>query len=95
MKDPWSIIIKPVVTEKSYQEKELVEPKYEFEVQLKSNKQEIKKAVEQAFGVKVKKVNTIKVKGSPRRVRSFRYGRTSQWKKAIVTLESGNKIDLI
>ncbi len=95
MRDPWSILIKPVITEKSYQSAELAEPKYEFKVRMDSNKQEVKKAVEQAFNVAVKKVNVIRVKGHPRRVRSARYGRTSQWKKAIVTLESGNKIDLI
>ncbi len=95
MKDPWTILIKPIITEKSYKEAELTEPKYEFEVQLHSNKPEIKKAVEQAFGVKVKSVNTVKVKGSPRRLRSRQYGRTSQWKKAIVTLQPGYKIELI
>lgn len=94
MRDPWSILIKPIITEKSYQEAGREEPKYEFKVRLDSNKQEIKKAVEQAFSVKVKKVNVMRVKGSPRRVRSPFYGKTSQWKKAIVTLESGYKIDL-
>ncbi|MCD6384231.1 50S ribosomal protein L23 [Candidatus Sumerlaeota bacterium] len=94
MRDPWSILIKPIITEKSYQEASGEEPKYEFKVRLDSNKQEIKKAVEQAFSVKVKKVNVMRIKGSPRRVRSPLYGKTSQWKKAIVTLESGHKIDL-
>ena len=95
MRDPWSILIKPVITEKSYQSAELAEPKYEFKVRLDTNKQEVKKAVEQAFNVKVKKVNVVRVKGGPRRVRSATYGRTSQWKKVIVTLQTGNKIDFI
>jgi large subunit ribosomal protein L23 len=95
MRDPWNILIKPVITEKSYQSAELPEPKYEFKVRLDTNKQEVKKAIEQAFSVKVKQVNIMKVKGAPRRVRSAQYGRTPIWKKAIVTLEQGNKIDIL
>lgn len=95
MRDPWNILIKPVITEKSFETAEFEEPKYEFKVRLDTNKQEVKKAVEQAFNVKVKKVNVVRVKGAPRRVRSAQYGKTSQWKKAVVTLEKGNKIDVV
>ncbi len=95
MRDPWQILIKPVITEKSYEAAGDEEPKYEFRVRDDSNKQEIKKAVQQAFDVAVKKVNVLRVKSAPRRVRSAQYGKTAHWKKAVVTLEKGNKIDIV
>ncbi|MDQ7038332.1 MAG: 50S ribosomal protein L23 [Aquificota bacterium] len=93
---PYEIIIRPVITEKSNR---LMEDynKYTFEVALDASKPEIKRAVEELFGVKVKKVNTMIVKPKKKRVLGkFReYGRTKKWKKAIVTLEPGQKIDLL
>ncbi len=95
-KRPYEIIIRPVITEKSNR---LMEDynKYTFEVALDASKPEIKRAVEELFGVKVKKVNTMIVKPKKKRVLGkFReYGRTKKWKKAIVTLEPGQKIDLL
>ena len=79
------IIIKPVVTEKS--STALAENKYTFKVAKKATKIEIKRAVEKLFGVKVLSVNTMTVKGKEKRVR-YQTGRTSDWKKAIVTVEA-------
>ncbi len=88
MKDPRDIIIKPLVTEKSTNLME--ENKYCFKVDKRANKIEIKNAVENIFGVQVKAVNTMNMKGKPKRFGIYR-GYTSSWKKAIVTLEEGSK----
>ena len=79
------IIIRPVITEKSSDG--LQEGKYTFEVNKKATKVEIAKAVEKLFGVKVLKVNTINVNGKEKRV-GRNVGRTSDWKKAIVTIDT-------
>ena len=93
---PYEIIIRPVITEKSNR---LMEDhgKYTFEVALDASKSEIKRAVEELFGVKVRKVNTMIVKPKKKRVlgRFRQYGTTRKWKKAIVTLEPGQSIDLL
>ena len=82
------IIIAPVLTEKSVAV--LGEKKYTFRVADGANKVEIAKAVEEIFGVKVAKVNTISMKGKKRRMGRFE-GYTSDWKKAIVTLKADSK----
>ena len=79
------IIIKPVVTEKS--STALGENKYTFKVAKKATKIEIKRAVEKLFGVKVLSVNTMTVQGKEKRVR-YQAGKTSDWKKAIVTIDT-------
>ena len=79
------VIIKPVVTERSSMD--LQEGKYTFKVNKKATKVEIAKAVEKLFGVKVLKVNTISVKGKQKRVGAHT-GMTSDWKKAIVTIDT-------
>lgn len=85
-----SIIIKPIVSEKSY---ELIEQgKYTFEVHPDARKIEIKKAVEEMFKVNVTKVNTISVKGKLKR-QGRTAGRRKDIKKAIVTLKKGDKIE--
>ena len=93
---PYEIIIRPVITEKSNR---LMEDngKYTFEVSLDASKSEIRNAIQELFGVKVKKVNTMIVKPKKKRViGKFRqYGTTKKWKKAIVTLEPGESIDLL
>ena len=71
----------------------LPENKYLFWVKIGANKVQIKKAVEQIYKVHVTSVNTIKVKGKPKRVR-FKLGKTASWKKAIVTLRSGETIEM-
>ena len=79
------IILAPVVTEKS--NLDMQEGKYTFRVAKKATKVEIKNAVEKLFEVKVLKVNTITVKGKDKRV-GVHQGRTSDWKKAIVTIDT-------
>ena len=82
------IIVRPIITENSMEG--IADRKYTFRVANFANKIEIKKAVEQLFGVKVEKVNTISVKGKKKRMgRSEGY--TSDWKKAIVTLTADSK----
>ena len=79
------IIIRPIVTEKS--STELQDGKYTFEVNKKATKVDIAKAVEKIFEVKVLKVNTITVRGKEKRV-GVHTGRTSDWKKAIVSIDT-------
>ena len=79
------VIIKPIVTEKSSMD--MQEGKYTFKVNKKATKVEIAKAVEKLFGVKVLSVNTISVKGKQKRVGAH-VGMTSDWKKAIVTIDT-------
>lgn len=88
MKTPQDVVIRPLVTEKATRLME--EGKYIFVVHKDANKIDIKKAVEQIFGVQVKAVNTLRIKGKPRRVGMHRGYRPS-WKKAIVTLQEGSK----
>ena len=90
MKDARDIIKRPIITEKSYQLME--ESKYTFEVDRKSNKIEVKLAIEEIFDVTVEKVNIINVKPKKRRV-GRHTGLTRNKKKAIVTLAKGQKID--
>ena len=79
------VIIKPIVTERSSED--LQEGKYTFKVNKKATKVEIAKAVEKLFEVKVLKVNTMTVKGKTKRVR-YKEGKTPDWKKAIVTIDT-------
>jgi len=91
MRDYRDIIIKPVVTEKSMGL--LADNKYTFIVDKRSNKTEIKNAIEDIFKVKVDKVYTLIVKGKPKRMGKYE-GRTSDRKKAIISLKPGQKIKL-
>ena len=87
----YEVLRRPLITEKNTM---LVEQnKYAFEVARNANKPQIKDAVEKVFKVKVAKVNVMCVPGKMRRAGRQR-GMTSPWKKAVVTLEPGNKIDL-
>ena len=79
------VIIRPIVTEKSSDG--IQSGKYTFEVNRNATKVEIAKAVEKLFEVKVLKVNTISVRGKEKRV-GVHVGRTSEWKKAIVTIDT-------
>jgi large subunit ribosomal protein L23 len=88
---PYSILLRPLITEKGTYLSGL--NKYPFEVRRESNKLQIKDAVELAFNVKVRDVNTMIMHGKMRRVGKA-MGRTKDWKKAIVTLESGQSIEL-
>lgn len=88
MKVAQDIIIKPIITENSM--KGVADKKYTFQVAKDSNKIEIAKAVEELFGVKVSKVNTINVRGRFRR-QGIKGGYTPATKKAIVTLKADSK----
>jgi large subunit ribosomal protein L23 len=85
-KNPRDVLLAPVVSEKSYGL--LDEGKYTFVVDPRSNKTEIKIAVEKVFGVKVASVNTVNRKGKSRRTRHG-IGRRKDTKRAIVTLREG------
>jgi len=90
--DPHQIIIRPVISEKSYNLIES-EGQYTFQVDRRANKNQIKRAVEEAFDVKVQKVNTTYAKRKPKR-QGLTRGRTSTWKKAVVKLAGGDRIEL-
>lgn len=87
MKLAQDIIIRPIVSEKSYDR--MSEGVYQFKVAKSANKFEIKEAVEKLFNVTVKTVNTVTVVRKPKRRGVFQ-GFTSSWKKAIVTLKEGS-----
>ena len=88
IKTAQDIILKPVITERSMDD--LQAGKYTFKVATDANKTEIKKAVEKLFDVKVAKVNTLNVNGKAKRVGRYA-GKTSDWKKAIITLTADSK----
>lgn len=88
MKDPRDVIKRPVLTERTTDQ--MADKKYTFEVDLRANKSEVRRAVEEIFDVKVVKVNTLTVKGKPKRYGRYS-GHTSKWKKAIVTLTPESK----
>ena len=90
--DARDIIIRPVITEHSYDGMEY--GVYTFEVAKEANKIEIAKAVEELFNVKVVKVNTMNVKAKPKRYRYQTKGYTKTWKKAMVTVADGQTIEL-
>ncbi|TRO79172.1 50S ribosomal protein L23 [Trichloromonas acetexigens] len=91
MKPLHQIIKRPLITEKTSLQKEIGQI-VAFEVSVDANKIEIKQAVEKAFDVKVKNVNTSLVAGKVKRV-GRQFGKRSNWKKAYVTLEEGSSID--
>ena len=93
MKDPRDVILKPVVSEKSYGL--LDAGVYTFVVHPDANKHEIRDAVEEIFRVRVQKVNTLNRKGKRKRNRrSATYGKRADTKRAIVTLVAGDRIEL-
>lgn len=88
---PYAVLLRPIITEKSTAL--AGSNKYVFEVDVRANKNQIKDAVQLAFNVRVDDVNTMKMKGKPKR-----FGRKitarPDWKKAIVTVAPGDKIEL-
>lgn len=92
MRTPHDVIIAPVVSEKSY---DLIEHHntYTFEVDPRSNKSQIRDAVEAVFEVKVLRVNTMNRKGKTKRT-GYKLGRRKDVKRAVVTLAEGDSIDL-
>jgi large subunit ribosomal protein L23 len=91
MKDPRDVIIRPIISEHSYDM--MQENVYTFEVAKSSNKVEIAQAIEEIFDVTVVKVNTLNVKAKPKRVR-YQIGKTRTWKKAMVTVAEGDSIEI-
>ena len=88
----YDVVVEPLITEKLSKAAE-ASNQYGFRVHPQANKKEVKAAVEKIFDVHVDKVNTMNVSGKWRRVRHVP-GQTAAWKKAIVTLKKGEKIDL-
>ena len=85
----YDIIRKPVITEQSMDG--VADKKYVFKVAVDANKTEIKAAIELAFGVKVAKVNTIRMQGKVKRTGAYPAGKRADYKKAIVTLTADSK----
>jgi large subunit ribosomal protein L23 len=89
--DPRQVVIAPVVSEKSYS---LIEDnKYSFRVHPRAHKTQIRQAVEELFDVKVESVNVLKVRPKPKR-RGLSRGQKPGWKKAIVQLREGDRIEI-
>lgn len=91
-RNPHDIIIKPIETEKSLMEVERNNC-YTFKVDVKANKTEIRRAIEELFDVDVVSVNTIRMRGKLTRMGRFE-GKKSDWKKAMVTIKPDQKIDI-
>ena len=85
----YDIILRPVITEQSMET--VADKKYVFQVAINATKTEIKAAVEEIFGVKVAKINTIRMQGKVKRTGAYPAGRRAAYKKAIVTLTEGSK----
>jgi large subunit ribosomal protein L23 len=89
--DSRQVLLAPVVSEKSYSL--IGENKYSFRVHEKAHKTQIRQAVEEVFDVKVESVNVLKVRPKPKR-RGLHKGRKPGWKKAIVELREGDRIEI-
>lgn len=89
--NPRSVIIRPVISEKSYEL--LSANKYTFRVHPHAHKTQVRQAVEEVFGVRVRDVRTMSVKAKPKR-RGWTSGKTREWKKAIVQLHPEDTIEL-
>jgi large subunit ribosomal protein L23 len=92
-RDPRNVLVKPLMTEKSMQRKEELNA-VTFQVAIDANKVEIRQAVEKVFNVKVATVRTASHEGKWKRMGKHE-GRRPNWKKAVVTLAPGHKIDLV
>lgn len=93
MKDPYTVVKTVRVSEKGTALAEK-ENQYQVVVDKRATKLDIKHAIEKLFNVKVLRVNTMHVRGKARRQRTIQFGRTPSWKKAIVTLKTGDKIEV-
>ena len=89
MKNIYDIVIRPVITEQSMAD--VADKKYVFQVAIDANKTESTAAVAELFGVKVSKVNTIRMQGKVKRTGAYPAGRRAAFKKAIVTLTADSK----
>jgi large subunit ribosomal protein L23 len=93
MKDPRSVLLRPLMTEKSMKQKDDLNA-VTFQVQVSATKVEIRQAVEKVFNVKVTEVRTANRQGKWKRMGRFE-GRRADWKKAVVKLAPGHKIELV
>ncbi len=89
MKTSYDIIVRPIITEQSMEAIDL--KKYVFEVARDATRADVKKAVEEIFGVKVASVNTLNVRGKAKRTGRYPEGMTRAWKKAVVRLTADSK----
>ena len=89
--DARTVLVRPVISEKSYAL--IAEGKYTFRVDDRAHKTQVAQAVEEVFGVGVAQVRTAKVRSKPKR-RGLTKGRSRSWKKAIVQLQPGERIEL-
>ena len=85
----YDIILRPVITEQSMES--VADKKYVFRVALDADKTQIKAAVEEAFGVKAAKVNTVRMQGKVKRTGAYPAGRRAAYKKAVITLTADSK----
>ena len=85
----YDIILRPVITEQSMES--VADKKYVFMVALDADKTQVKAAVEEAFGVKVAKVNTVRMQGKVKRTGAYPAGRRAAYKKAVITLTADSK----
>ena len=85
----YDIIIRPVITEQSMAD--VADKKYVFQVAIDADKTQVKAAVEEIFGVKVAKVNTVRMQGKVKRTVAYPAGRRAAYKKAVVTLTADSK----
>ena len=85
----YDVILRPVITEQSMES--VADKKYVFQVAIDANKTDIKAAVEEIFGVKVAKVNTIRMQGKVKRTGAYPAGRRAAYKKAVITLTADSK----
>ena len=85
----YDVILRPVITAQSMES--VADKKYVFQVAMNANKTEIKSAVEEIFGVKVAKINTVRMQGKVKRTGAYPAGRRAAYKKAIVTLTADSK----
>ncbi|MCR4404667.1 MAG: 50S ribosomal protein L23 [Candidatus Acetothermia bacterium] len=86
------ILVAPLVSEESWRLQE--DNMYTFKVHPEASKSQIKQAVEEIFKVRVVAVRTMNMPGKPRKQRFYQRGRTPRWKKAVVRLAEGNRIDI-
>ncbi len=94
MRDPHQIVRRPVITEMASRLMDK-ENKYVFRVDPSANKRQIRWAIETLFNVEVERVTTMNVRGKMKAYRLRQYGKTANWKKAIVKLKEGYSIDLL
>ncbi len=89
--DPRTVLVRPVISEKSYEL--LSANKYTFRIHPRAHKTQVRQAVEEIFGVRVRDVRTMSVKPKPKR-RGWTSGKTREWKKAVVQLHPEDSIEL-